>query len=178
MTADENEANHQEIEVKSHGPVDIPTRDSEIVKSSVRMSKGVKIAAILGVVVLLVLLLFFFVFHRSSETEVQGSLTYVTSSALLDNSCRGQGNYSDLGAQTPILLYGNNSKVLDSTELGLGSYFRDASGWGHCSWNFSLKVPKGESFYIVAIGSRTTDPMSYAQVLVPGALDFRFGKSN
>jgi hypothetical protein len=142
------------------------------------MSRSVKIAVLLGVVVVLALLLANFVFHRSSKTVVKGSLEYVTSSALLDNSCRGQDNYSDLGAQTPILLYGNNSKILDTTELGIGSYLRDASGWGHCSWNFSLKVPKGQSFYIVAIGTRTTNPMSYAQVTTPGNLDFRFGKSS
>ena len=131
---------------------------------------------IVGGIVLVFALVFAFT-RGSDKASVNGSLTYTTS-FILDESCRGKDKYADLGPQTPVILYGENSRVLDQTELGPGSLSMGADSWQSCRWTFNLNAEKNQSYFIVAIGQRSTDTMTYEELTTPGAIDICMGRCN
>lgn len=124
-------------------------------------------AVVVGVVLFLVVVSQFV--GGSSETKkVTGTFKLIDSS-----QCNPDGGYNDINSSTPVVLKGKSGKELDRSELGYG---HEDSGYPlSCTWTFTVKVPKGEDYYVLSVGDRGEMQYTWDEITQPDAIALTLG---
>jgi hypothetical protein len=81
----------------------------------------------------------------------------------LDKNCNPSGGYSDIGSSTQVVVKNKEGLELARTDLGLLPVFTQENG-RRCAWSFVLKIPKGEEYYILSVGSRGEMKYSFEEI--------------
>jgi hypothetical protein len=79
--------------------------------------------------------------------------------------CSGGPRLSDVDARTSVLVDGDHGNRIARTTLGTGHVAGDA-----CVFRFAFNVEKGERYYVVSVGNRSSAAYSFTQLEQPDAV--------
>jgi hypothetical protein len=126
------------------------------------------IASVAAVVIVVTVLAIALTAGGTSTKSVVGTFKLIDSS-----QCDPDGGYGDINSSTPVVLKGKDGKELARTELGNGV---EDSGYPlSCTWAFTLKVPKGQEYYVLSVGNRGEMKYTWNEITQPFAIGLTLG---